>query len=418
MNTRRPVAVASALAFVLAFVLAAAVFSLTGCGRGRSATPSEAKTVTAVSAARTTITVWIDYAARIRPKQEIIVSPKVAGRVASVAADVSQKVKRGQVLFTLEATDSEAQARQARAALESARANLTRTSDSSLSSQLIQAQAAVKQAQVQYDEVRDLTDRMQKLYDQGTVSRQQRDDAKAKADGAAIALDTAKQNLSLLETKAGPQSTGFASTQVDQAQASADLAESQLSNSVIVSPLTGVVAARSVDSGELVAAGTPAFVIIDVSSVTAEASVDEGMVRMVRRGQRVTVSAQSAGTEPLSGIVDTISPAADPRTQGYSVKIQISNPGDTLMPGMLARVSFPIENKLDVLAVPNQALVTDGGLQYVFLVEGGVVKKASVQIGISDDSVTEITRGLPEGAMVITEGQSFLNEGEKVTITK
>jgi multidrug resistance efflux pump len=388
---------------------------LSSCGRSDPTPSAEAKTVTAVRASRATIAVRVDYAARIKPKQEIAVSPKVAGRIATVSADVSQVVRKGQVLFTLESTDSQAQARQARAALESAKANLTRTSDSSLSSQLIQARAAVRQAQVQFDEARDFADRMQRLYDQGTASRQQRDDARAKADGAGIALDTAKQNLGLLEEKAGPQSTGLASTQVDQAQATVDLAESQLANSVVVSPLSGVVASRTVDPGELVAPGTPAFVVIDVSSVTAEASLDEAMVGKVRRGQQVIVNADSAGVGPLSGIVDTVSPAADPRTLGYTVKVRISNSGSALVPGMLARVSFTVDSRTDVLAVPNQALVTDGGAQYLFLVEAGAVKKAVVQTGISDDSVTEITGGVSEGAMVITEGQSFLNEGEKVT---
>jgi multidrug resistance efflux pump len=413
MNASRTKAAARMVALVVAAGLA-----LAACGRGRENAAPDVKSVTAARATRATISVSVEYAARVRPKQEIVVSAKVAGRVAAVEADVSQKVRRGQVLFTLESKDSEAQARQARAALESARANLTRTSDSSLSSQLIQAQAAVKQAQVQFDDARDFADRVQKLFDQGTASRQQRDDAKAKADGAGIALDTAKQNLSLLQDKAGPQSTGLASTQVDQAQAAADLAESQLSNSVIVSPITGVVATRSVDPGELVAPGTPAFVVIDVSSVTADASVDEGMVQRIHPGERVPVSAESTGPQPLTGIVDTISPAADPRTQGYAVKIRIDNPGDALRPGMLARVSFPVESRTSVLSVPNQALVTDSGVQYVYVVQNGVVKKAAVQTGISDDAVTEVTSGVSEGAMVITEGQSFLNEGERVTISK
>jgi HlyD family secretion protein len=213
------------------------------------------------------------------------------------------------------------------------------------------------------------------------------------------------------------------SSQLIRAQATADLAESQLSNSVVVSPLTGVVASRAVDPGELVAPGNPAFVVIDVSSVTAEASVDEGsvdegMVQKIRPGERVPVSAESAGAEPLTGIVDTVSPAADPRTQGYTVKIRIDNPGEALRPGMLARVSFPVESRTSVLSVPNQALVTDGGVQYLYVVEDGLVQKAAVQTGISDEAVTEITSGIAEGAMVITEGQSFLNEGERVTISK
>jgi multidrug efflux pump subunit AcrA (membrane-fusion protein) len=397
--------------------LVGTALALSGCGGNKPAPPPPVA-VTVAGAQRSSISVSIDVPARIRAKQEIIVSPKVSGRVASVMADVSQQVRRGQVLFTLESRDYESQARQARAALDSARGNLTRTSDSSLSSQVIQAQAAVDQARVQDHEARDAVDRMQKLFSAGTVSRQQRDDAKARADSAAIVLDAAKKNLSLLQEKAGPQSTGVASSQVDQAQAAADLAESQLSNSVIVSPITGVIASRAVDQGELVSPGFPAFVVIDASSVTAEAGVDEALVRKVRPGERVPVSADAAGSGPLAGIVESVSPAADPRTQAYAVKIRIENPGDALRPGMLARVSFPVDSRTGILVVPNQALVTDSGVQNVYIVEAGVVKKVAVQTGISDEEMTEVTAGLSEGTQVITEGQSFLNDGEKVTISK
>ena len=414
MRTSRRQKCAAAAAMALA---AAATLALSACGSSRPAAPPPVA-VTVARVQRSSISVSIDVPARIRAKQEIVVSAKVAGRVASVLADVSQKVRRGQVLFTLESKDYESQVRQARAALDSATGNLTRTSDSSLSSQVIQAQAAVDQARVQNDDARDFSDRMQKLYTTGTVSRQQRDDAKARADSAAIALDAATQNLSLLQERSGPQTTGVASSQVDQARANADLAESQLSNAVIVSPITGVVASRAVDPGELVSPGSPAFVVIDVSRVTAEASVDETLVRKVRPGEAVPVSVDTAGSGPLAGVVETVSPAADPRTQGYAVKIRIENPGNALRPGMLARVSFLVDSRSGILVVPNQALVTDSGVQGAYVVEAGVVKKVAVRTGISDEEMTEVTAGLSEGALVITEGQSFLNEGEKVTISK
>jgi HlyD family secretion protein len=396
--------------------------AVAGCGPSKPAAQQPVKNVTVAAAARSTISISLEYPARIRPRQEIVVSAKIAGRVASVKADVSQMVRRGDVLFTLESNDNEAQVRQARAALESAKANLTRTSDSTLSSQVIQAQAAVKQAQVQYDDTKDTYERTQKLFTDGTVSRQQLDSMKAKLDSAGIALDTARQNLSLIQDKGGPQSTGLASTQVDQAQATADLAESQLRNTIVTSPITGLVAARNVDPGELVGSGVPAFVVIDVSSVTAETSVEESMVEKIHKGQGVLIRVDAAGSESMRGIVETISPAADSRTQGYLVKVKIANPGAALRPGMFARVSFPVENRENVVVVPNSAVVTETGVDYVYAVvraEGGtVVKKTAVRTGISDEAVTEIVSGLEKGTPVITEGQSFLNDGEKVAIAQ
>ena len=397
-----------------AFALAA----LAACTPARKEATQQAKSVTAAAAVRSTITIQLEYPARIRPRQEIIVSPKVSGRVAAVDAEVGQAVRAGDVLFTLEAGDFEAQNRQAKAALDSAQANLTRTSDSSLSSQVLQAQAAVKQAQVQYDDAKDLSDRTEKLFNDGTASRLQRDNARAKADSAAIALDTAQQNLALLQDKAGPQSTGLASTQVDQAKASAELAQSQLANTIIRSPITGVVSTRNVDAGELVSSAVPAFVVIDVSSLTAEASVEESTVRTMHRGQAVPVKVDTDSGTLLNGVVETISPAADPRTQGYLVKVRVQAPGAAVRPGMFARLTIPVETRRDVLVVPNSAVITETGVSSVFAVVDGRLRKTTVQTGISDDAVTEITGGIGEGTMVVTEGQSFLNDGDPVVVAR
>ena len=413
---RAPLSAPRALAALAAF----AALTAAGCGPSRQTAPQPVKNVTVAAATRSTITVSLEYPARIRPRQEIVVSPKIAGRVATVGADVSQPVRRGDVLFTLESNDNEAQLRAARAAVESAKANLTRTSDSTLTSQVIQAQAAVKQAQVQDDDARDIYERTQKLFTDGAVSRQQLDSVKAKLDSAGIALDTARQNLSLIQDKGGPQSTGLASTQVDQAVATADLAESQLRNTVVTSPISGLVAARNIDPGELVASGMPAFVVIDVSSVTAETSVEEGTVQKIHKGQVVPISVDAAGSGSFRGIVDTISPSADPRTQGYLVKVKVTNPGAATRSGMFARVSFPVENRENVIVVPNSAVMTETGVDYVYAVvqaEGQtVIRKTAITAGISNDTVTEVASGLEKGTLVVTEGQSFLNDGEKVAI--
>ncbi len=404
-----------AMAAVAAGLSLALAFGLASCQRSSSSAGPAAPSVTVTRVARATIEIRLDYPARIRPRQEIVVSPKVAGRVSQVLVDVGQRVSAGQLLFTLESTDYDAQARQAQAALESAKANLTRTSDSSLSSQLIQAQASVQQAQVQYDDASDVTDRTQKLFDAGTATRQQLDSAQAKLKAAGITLDAAKESLSLLQEKAGPQSTGVASSQVDQAQAAADLAQSQLANTRITSPITGLVASRSVDPGEIVSSAVPAIVVIDVSSLTAETSVEEGVVDTVHVGEAVTVSVDAADADGLAGVVETVSPAADPRTLAYTIKVRVDQPPQAVRPGMFARVSFPVDRRADVLAVPNSAILSESGAQYVYTVVNGVLRRANIQTGISDASLTEITAGLSEGAMVVTEGQTFLNDGEKVT---
>ncbi len=403
---------------LLPLLLAAALLPQS-CRPARQAAAVEApRSVTAVAVRRATLSLSVDYPARIKPRVEIVVSPKIAGRASAVKAVVGQAVRKGDVLFTLESRDYDAQYRQARAALESARANLTRTSDSSLGQQVIQAQAAVNQAQVQYDDARDLAERTRKLYDSGSIPRQQMDSVEAKYKSAGIALASAKENLSLIQDKSGPQSSSVVSAQVEQAQAQADLAESQRENAVITSPLTGIVSARNVDAGELVSPGVPAFVVIDTSTLVAETSVSDRMVDRVSKGQKVLVRVGAAGGAAVEGSVDTVGPSVDPRTQGYTVKIVLSSPGSEIRPGMFASVSLPVEKREAVLVVPNGAILTESGGDYVYTVSGGMVKKKSVTAGIADDTLTEVISGLAEGDTVITEGQSFLTDGEKVTVAR
>ena len=202
---------------------------------------------------------------------------------------------------------------------------------------------------------------------------------------------------------------------MDQAQATADLAQSQLDNTVVTSPITGVVASRAVDAGELVSSAVPAFVVLDMSSLTAEATVEEGQVEKIHVGQTVSVRVEAAGTAPLRGVIQTISPAADPRTLGYTVKVTVVAPGEGVRPGMFARISLPVSTRDNVLVVPNTAIVTETGVPYVYTVVEGKVQKIAIRIGSADQSVTEVTEGLSEGAVVITEGQSFLAAGDTVT---
>ena len=343
-------------------------------------------------------------------------SPKIAGQGGDAHGPTSaRRVRKGEVLFTLESKDFEAQYRQAQAALESARANLTRTSDSSLSSQVIQAQAAVKQAQVQYDDAKDLYDGRRSSSTTAPPRGSSWTPRRRASTARSIALDTAKQNLALIQDKGGPQSTGLASTQVDQAQASLDLAESQLSNTVITSPITGVVSARNVDPGELVLQRRSRLRGHRREQRHRGGERARSMVEKIRLGQTVTVSVDARrARRGRHGAVDTISPAADPRTQGYTVKIAIGQPGGALRPGMFARVSFPVEERRTSSWFPTAPWSRRPA--WTTSTRGGRGRQEEVRgrPGSRNDAVTEITSGLDEGALVVTEGQSFLNDGEKV----
>lgn len=204
------------------------------------------------------------------------------------------------------------------------------------------------------------------------------------------------------------------SAQVDQAQAQVDFATSQLDATTVVTPTDGVVAQRGVEVGEMVGTSTLAFVIIDVGSVLAEAGVSEEIVSHISVGDAVNVTVDAVNVSALQGSVESVSPATDERGL-YTVKVKVGNPGGAIKPGMLARLRFLVRRAPAAPAVPNSAVVTENGADYLYIVKENVVHKTQVQVGASDAHDTQITTGLSLGDVVVVEGQSFLADGDPVT---
>lgn len=85
---------------------------------------------------------------------------------------------------------------------------------------------------------------------------------------------------------------------------------------------------------------------------------------------------------------------------------------------MFAKISLPAENKDNILMVPNETIKMENGVNYLYAVDNGVVKKISVETGISNEKFTEVTGKVQEGIDVITEGQNLLSDGEKINIVQ
>lgn len=392
---------------------------LTGCGTAKAAPRQEATSVKGVKAVSASITTNVEYSSKLKPVQEIVVSSKISGKVATVNADVGSEVGKGQVLFTLEANDLQAQLNQQQASLNVNKVNLEKVQGSTLDSQILQAVQAQQNAQIAYDNAKESFDKNQKLFDSGAIASQTLDDARQKLDNVTVALKSANESLKLLKEKSGPQSVEAAAAQVNQAESGVNYAAIQVQNSIITSPISGTVSIRNVDVGEISAGSSnPAFTIIDTKTMVAEVSVPDKMVSKIKKGQSISIKVSSLENKTLNGTIDFISPAADSKTQFYTVKVNIENSSGELKSGMFARVTLPAENKDNVVTVPNEAIKIEDGVPYIYIVDKNMVAKKPVQMGLANDKITEITEGIKSGDFVITEGQIFLNNGQKVTIAK
>jgi multidrug efflux pump subunit AcrA (membrane-fusion protein) len=365
-----------------------------------------------------TISTSVEYASNLKPAKEVVVLSKAGGRVATVDVNVGDKVSVGQTLFTLDTTDYAAQLEQAQAGVSAASANLERTSDSGFIQQLLQAEQLVGKLQIQYNTLKDSYDRTQTLYLAQAVSKKDLDDAKAQYDAITIDLKNAQDSLELLKSKSGPEATKAAEASVEQAQAGVDIIQNQINNATITAPIAGVVSEKSVEVGDLASSQSGSVTVIDDSSLSAEINIPDKMLDKIQVGLSVPVTINGLPDAKIVGVIDNISPNTNSKNNFYVVKVKIDNSNDGIKAGMFAKISLPAEKKDNILMVPNETIKMENGVNYLYTVDNGEVKKISVETGISDEKFTEVTGKIEEGLNIITEGQNLLSDGEKVNLVQ
>lgn len=406
---------------IIALVVLAAVIvgGVSFRGKGKKVeTKQEVKNVKVQKVAKASISTEVEYPSKLMPITEVTVTPKLSGKVSQVNVNVGDTVTAGQTLFALDTAELNAQLQQQQAALTAANANYAKTSDSGLVQQITSAEQALGKYQITYNDAKDNYEKMQKLFDAGAIAKQELDNAKSKFDSASLDLNSAQTNLTLLTEKIGPQSTVAAQASVQQAQAGVNSAQVQLNNAIVTSPITGVVSVKTVEVGEIASGATSSVTVIDSSTLIAEINVPDKMVGKIQVGQQVPVKVNALADKKITGVIDNISPNADDKNHSYTVKVKIDNSKGEIKSGMFAKVSIPAEQKDNILTVPNEAVKIENSVKYIYIVDGGKVKKLSIDTGVSNDKITEVAGNVKEGASIITEGQNLLNDGEKVNVVK
>ena len=209
---------------------------------------------------------------------------------------------------------------------------------------------------------------------------------------------------------------------VDQLKTELDAARRQyrnmVENTVLVSPIAGVVTARNYDPGDMTGS-LPILTIEQVQPVKVIVNVSESDYTRVHTGMKVGIKFDTYGDEEFAGSVYLIHPTVDASTRTFTVEITIDNPGDRILPGMFARVTMDFGHEMRVV-VPDRAVVkqTGSGNRYVFVYhpDSETVSYNKVELGQRLGDSYEIISGVPDNADVVTTGQTRLTDGSKVQI--
>jgi HlyD family secretion protein len=278
---------------------------------------------------------------------EVDVGFKVSGRIVSRSVDEGDWVEKGKVLATLDDEDLRQRLEVAQATLKSAQARLEKLLAGSRPEEIREAAAALQQAQFDFENKKVNYERMKSLFERGVIPKDTLDNTEAAFKIAKAAVERAKENYELV--KIGPRREDIedARAQVEQAGANLKLIETQLSYTVLYSPISGVVLVKSGEIGEVVNPGTSILTLADIENVWLKAYIPETDLGRVKWGQEVIVTTDLEPQKVYKGKISFISSQAEftPKqiqtekervTLVYRVKIDIPNRDRELKPGMPA----------------------------------------------------------------------------------
>ena len=345
--------------FLLA-VLVSWLAGLSACSNEKqqaTAPPEIVRDVTLLTAQKTTVPDYIEATGTVRAAQSAQLSSQVMGAITRVNVHEGDRVRRGEVLLTIDAA-------QQRSAYDSANAGLQASQDT------------IAGADADYALADATMKRYQMLYDKKSVSPQEFDEVKTKLAAAHAGRTQAEAGVSGAST-----AMGFTK---------------------IRAPFDGLIIAKLADAGAMAAPGVPLLTIEDPSHFRLEALLDESQIGAVRLGETIPIMLDSLANQSIAGKVVQIVPMADPASRTFTVKIDLpSNP--QIRSGVFGRARFPRGERQSIL-VPQTALLHRGQLDAVYVVgKDDIAILRYVTLGKPSANQVEVLSGLENGERIVAQ---------------
>lgn len=342
--------------------------ALAACGRSSTPPPPPPVRVQpsdVLTVGSATLETGPEVSGTLEAAQVAQVRAKIGGTVLAVGPELGQHVARGTLL--------------------------ARIDPGALRQTVASARSALSAAEQQLADARADVSRDQALLQAGAIPR---------------------HDLEVAQTRVQTQEAA-----IEQARSALATAQHQLADATVRSPIAGVVSARAVSAGDVVAPGTALYTIIDPSSIRLSASVPSEQVSAVHVGQAVHFEVRGYPGQTFTGTVTRIAPSAEPNTRQIAVLIEMANPGEKLLAGLFAH-GYVVAQSQTGPVIPATALDLTTGSPAVMAIAGGVVQRVPVELGIRDlmtDRVI-VTRGIAPGAVVFARANAAPPAGTTVIL--
>ena len=329
------------------------------------------------------VQIFGEYVGRIRAASYVEIHARVEGYLERMLFVEGKQVKQNEPLFIINSALYKAR-------VEKAKAQLKKN----------EAQAAKAKRDVE---------RLQPLYEQHAASQLDLDNAEAAYESAVATV---------------------AMSEADLAQA-----EMELGYTLVRSPLSGHISERNVDLGTLVGPGAKSLLATIVKSDTVlvdfnmtaldylkskERNINIGQQDSSRSWQpNISITLADNTVYPYKGYVDFAEPQVDPQTGTFSVRAEMPNPKQVLLPGQFTKVKLLLDVREGAVVVPLKAVTIEKGGAYIYVMrKDSTVEKRFIELGPEFGNKVVVERGLAQGEMIVVEGFHKLNPGMKVRVVE
>ncbi len=385
---------------------------------------ANAPAITTAKATTSALAVTVTASGKIEAAKRADVFAPTVGKLATVAVKDGDTVKAGQTLAVMDTAPLRLQVRQASAGLKGAKAQLDAIGRGVPSAiDKAAAQAGVDAAQAAYD----MAHAALLAYPSVDATSARLEIAAKQAYAALQGAKSGKSKLSLAEKTSLAKAAAQAS--IDSASAALALAQSTLDDATLVAPIDGAVIFNATGApgtdgmtpraatGTAVSPSAALFTVIDLGTLNFNAQVDEADVDKLKAAMKAGIALDAFPSMTFKGTVTSIRKAALQTTTGgiaFPVLISVDGAGKNILVGMSGSADIEVNSVSGALVVPIEAVLSDNGKKFAFVVSNNKVSKVEVTTGALTDTSAEVLTGLKAGDVVATSQLTALTDGMTV----
>jgi len=375
---------------ILSLLLSALMLlTLSACGEKAEETPDPGVAVQVATVATDNISTENKISGKVSADNETTIMISSAAKCTAVYFQAGDEVKAGDIICTLDLGSTLA---------TYDAANISYNS----SVQSYQDQKAVLDAQVALYQ-KNVND-LKALYEIGAASQMEIDQADLQ-----LKSSIATRNSTLAQLEAGMQNAKSSVEQLSLALEHVD------PNGNVISPMNGTLVTMNATENNFVSTSMPVAVIDGADQMKVIVSVSEALVPKLAIGGSADVYVSSIDTS-FTATIRSVERSANMQTKLYTVVLTVPADVTGLLSGMFADVTFYTDTSANTVVIPTEAILTNGSVQYVYVVKDSVAHYTEIQTGLTGSGVTEVTSGLAAGDQLVTVGQAYLSEGTVVRI--